>query len=68
MWQGVSTQRLGLLPGTLLPPSVLAASSPEAFPNGMKVFGGLDSKDDAGDQEEGAPCQAEPEGVLEQRM
>lgn len=64
---GVSTQQLDL-PGPLLFSSVLAASSPEAFPNGMKVFGGLDSKDDAGDQKEGAPSQAEPEGILEQRM
>lgn len=42
---------------------LLRAGGAEAFPNGMKVFGGLDSKDDAGDQEEGAPSQAEPEGV-----
>lgn len=40
----------GLLPGPLLPPTVLAASSLEAFPDGTEVFGGLDSKDDAGDR------------------
>lgn len=65
---GQARQLEGLLLGPLLPPTVLAASSLEAFPDGTEVFGGLDSKDDAGDQEEGAPCQAEPEGVLEKRM
>lgn len=40
--------------------------SPEAFPDRTEVFGGLDGKDDAGDEEEGAPRQAEPEGILEQ--
>lgn len=39
--------------------------SPEAFPDGTEVFGGLDSEDDAGDEEEGAPPQAEPEGILD---
>lgn len=39
--------------------------SPEAFPDGTEVFGGLNSEDDAGDEEEGAPCQAEPEGILD---
>lgn len=38
------------------------------FRMGRKYSGGLDSKDDAGDQEKGAPPQAEPEGVLGQRM
>lgn len=45
---------------------VLASPSPEAFPDGVEVFGGLDSKDNTGEQEEGTPCQAEPEGILEQ--
>ena len=75
--EGCASQEVGvgaaggweaLLPQPLAPPLVLAASSPEAFPNGTEVLGGLDSKDDAGDQEEGAPPQAEPEGVLGQRM
>ena len=65
---GRGQQLEGLLPQPLPPPLVLAASSPEAFPDGTEVLGGLDSKDDAGDQEEGAPPQAEPEGVLGQRM
>lgn len=47
-------------------PMVLAGPSPKAFPDGMTVFGCLDSKDDAGDQEEGAPPHTEPEGILEQ--
>lgn len=38
---------------------------PEAFPDGTEVFGGLDSEDDAGDEEEGTPSQAEPEGILD---
>lgn len=42
---------------------LLGAGGAEAFPDGTEVLGGLDSKDDAGDQEEGAPPQAEPEGV-----
>lgn len=45
---------------------VLASPSPEAFPDGVEVFGSLDSKDNTGEQEEGTPCQAEPEGILEQ--
>jgi hypothetical protein len=43
----------------------LSSPSPEAFPDGTEVFGDLDGKDDAGDQEEGAPPQAEPEGILD---
>lgn len=39
------------------------AGGAEAFPDGTEVFGGLDSEDDAGDEEEGAPPQAKPEGV-----
>lgn len=65
--RGRAQQPEGLLPGPLLHPTGLAASSPEVFPDGMEVSGGLDSEDDTGDQEEGAPAQAEPEGVLEQR-
>lgn len=38
--------------------------SPKALPDRAEVLGGLDSKDDAGDEEEGAPAQAEPEGIL----
>lgn len=38
---------------------------PEAFPDGAEVFGGLDGEDDAGDEEEGTPPQAEPEGILD---
>lgn len=59
-WQGL---RRGVGPCC---PHSPGSPSPEAFPDGMEVFGGLDSKDDAGDQEEGAPRQAEPEGILEQ--
>ena len=40
---------------------------PEAFSDGTEVFGGLDGEDDAGDEEEGAPPQAEPEGILNRR-
>lgn len=50
-------------PGDVEELRLLGAGGAEAFPDGTEVLGGLDSKDDAGDQEEGAPPQAEPEGV-----
>lgn len=48
-------------------PTVIQAAplSPEPFPDGTEVLGGLDREDDAGDEEEGAPAQAEPEGILD---
>ena len=66
--RGWAQQLEGLLPQPLPPPLVLAVTSPEAFPDGTEVLGGLDSKYDAGDQEKRAPPQAEPEGVLGRRM
>lgn len=37
----------------------------EPVPDGAEVLGELDGEEDAGDEEEGAGTQAEPEGVLE---
>lgn len=66
MGQGVHSQKDPSWVPTF--PTVLAASSPEAFPDGTEVFGGLDGEDDTGDQEEGTPREAEPEGILGWRM